>query len=67
MESNKKLEELRKTLPRGSYTEIANRSGLSVRTVVNVIEGKKCALHSIMKVVGEADKLLAEYKEVIGE
>lgn len=67
MESNKKLKELKKTLPRGSYTEIANRSGLSVRTVVNVIDGKKCALHSIMKVITEADKLLVEYKEVMGE
>lgn len=67
MESNKKLEELRKTLPRGSYTELAKRTGLAVRTVVNVIDGKKCSLYSIMTVIAEADKLLAEYKEVIGE
>ena len=41
MESNKKITELNKALPRGSYLEISKRAKVSPKTVTNVMEGKK--------------------------
>lgn len=66
MESNKKINELSKVLPRGSYLEISKRAKVSPKTVTNVMEGKKCNLFTTMNVVREAEKLLAEYNEIMG-
>lgn len=66
MQSNTKLEKLKKVLPLGSQKEIAQRLGINVRTVENVLDGKKCLLKHIFNVVKEAENILAEYKEVVG-
>lgn len=66
MQSNKKLEEIKKALPFGSQKEIAERLGISAKTVENVFDGKNCLLKHKFNVVKEAEKLLSEYKEVMG-
>lgn len=67
MQSNEKLMKLNNSLPRGSYSEIAFRTGYNVNTVKNVLSGKKNAtLIPTMEIVREADKLLAEYQELMG-
>lgn len=66
MQSNKKLEEIKKALPLGAQKEIAERLGIHAKTVENVFEGKNCLLKHKLNVVKEAEKLLEEYKEVMG-
>ena len=66
MQSNTKLEKLKKVLPFGAQKEIAERLGIHAKTVENVFEGKNCLLKHKFNVVKEAEKLIEEYKEVMG-
>jgi pheromone shutdown protein TraB len=66
MQNNKKLEELRNKLPLGSKVLISERTGLNPRTIENVLNGKPARIKNVMIVIGEAEKVIAEYKELTG-
>lgn len=67
MQINDKITELKNALPLGSFTEIAERLGISIQTVRNVFDLKKCRLKTTMAVVRESSKIIAEYNETIDE
>ncbi|WP_449398504.1 hypothetical protein [Chryseobacterium wanjuense] len=65
MQNNKKITELKNNLPLGGKVELSKRTGLTARTIDNIFKGKPCRMKNMMKVIKEAENIIAEYKEVI--
>jgi hypothetical protein len=67
MQNNKKLEEIRKYLPYGAKTMIAERLQITPRTVEKILNGGKAHFKNIINVIREAEAIVAEYKAALGE
>lgn len=67
MQINNKITELKSALPLGSFTEIAKRLGITVQTVRNVFDLKKCRMKTTMAVIKESANIIAEYNETIDD
>lgn len=66
MQSNSKILELGKKLPLGAKKLIAKRTGLTEKTVDNILKSKTNGrMDNIIKVVQEAKNVLAEYEAAI--
>lgn len=67
MQNNEKLEQIRKELPLGGKRLIAERTGLSARSVENILGGKNARIKNLTAIIKEAEKVIAEYKEITGK
>ena len=67
MQSNKKLEEIKKNLPIGGRLLIAERLKITPKTVENILNGKPGIFKNVINVIREAEAIIIEYKEAIGE
>lgn len=66
MQNNKKLEQIRKELPLGGKRLIAERTGLSYRSVENILGGKNARIKNLTVIIREAEKIIADYKNLTG-
>jgi hypothetical protein len=67
MQSNEKLKEIKKYLPYGAKAMIAERLKIAPRTVEKILNGDKAHFKNIINVIREAEVIVAEYKEALGE
>lgn len=66
MQSNKKLEEIKRNLPLGGKLLIAKRLRITSKTVDNILNGRRAQFKNVVSVIKEAETIIAEYKELTG-
>lgn len=66
MQSNKKLEEIKRNLPLGGKLLIAKRLKITSKTVDNILNGRRAQFKNVVNVITEAETIIAEYKELTG-
>ncbi|SMP08864.1 hypothetical protein [Chryseobacterium profundimaris] len=66
MQVNQKLTELKNKLPLGAITEIAEKTGLTAKTIDNIFKGKPCRANNLKKLITETENYIKEYESLTG-
>lgn len=66
MQNNGKITKLKNKLPLGAITELAERTGLTAKTIDNIFKGKPCRIKNLTKLITETEKYINEYESLTG-
>ena len=65
MQSKDKIEELTKNLPFGAKKRISQKTGLTQKTVINILKGRGGRTDTIKRVIKATKEELKEYDNLI--